>query len=240
MSRDSKIRSTDVNWLGRADCTNCPIRVHALFSPVPDESLEALTAPIDRFGFGPKTTLYELDQRGDSIYTLRSGLVKLVRHLPKGVERIVRLVRPGGVAGLELLVDGRYHHTAVAVQESEACRIPIVVLRELKQRHTELHRELIRRWQESLDEADRFITAFATGAAPVRMARLLLRLCDDRSASPSSTRIGRDVLAGVLGISTETASRIMADFKRRGLVEEEDGHFRCVDPAGLEALAQDP
>lgn len=240
MSRDSKIRSTDVNWLGRADCTNCPIRVHTLFSPVPDESLETLLAPIDRFGFGAKTTLYELDERGDSIYTLRSGLVKLVRYLPKGVERIVRLVRPGGVAGLELLVDGRYHHTAVAVQESVACRIPIVVLRELKQRHTELHRELIRRWQESVDEADRFITAFATGAAPVRMARLILQLCGDEDTSRISTRIGRDVLAGVLGISTETASRIMADFKRRGLVEEEEGHFRCTNRDGLEALARDP
>ncbi|MDD3449890.1 MAG: Crp/Fnr family transcriptional regulator [Gammaproteobacteria bacterium] len=240
MSRDAKIRSGDVSWLGRADCTNCPIRVHSIFSPVPDESFATLLAPIDHFGFGARTTLYQLDERGDSIYTLRSGLVKLVRYLPKGVERIVRLVRPGGVAGLELLVDGRYHHTAVAVQESEACRIPVVVLRGLKQRHPEVHRELVRRWQETVDEADRFITAFATGAAPVRMARLLLQLCGDEDPSPISARVGRDVLAGVLGISTETASRIMADFKRRGLVEEEEGHFRCANRAGLEALARDP
>jgi CRP-like cAMP-binding protein len=44
-------------------------------------------------------------------------------------------------------------------------------------------------------------------------------------------------MGALLGITTETASRIMAEFKRRGLVHVDKGNEVVCDHAGLTQLA---
>ena len=147
----------------------------------------------------------------------------------------MRLLRPGDVAGLETLVGERYHHTAIALQTADVCRIPRKVVIGLDQTNSRVHQALLRRWQNSVDQADHFITALSTGPAEVRMARLLITLgCtgDQLETLPS-----REDMGALLGITTETASRIMAELKRRGLIQADRGDEVVCDHAGLAILA---
>jgi len=230
-----KPNCTNVEWQGRAKCDVCEVRNYVLFSGLSLHELDHILKPIDNLYVPQHAVLYEQGAAAPSIYTVRSGLLKLKVGLPNGGQRIVRLLRPGDVAGLETLVGERYHHSAIALQDADICRIPREVVMHLDQTSPAVHQALLLRWQKSVDQADHFITELSTGPADARMARLLIMLGCTRKHT--ETLPGREDMGALLGITTETASRIMADFKRRGLVRSDKGNDVVCNHAGLTQLA---
>ena len=229
-----KPNCTNVEWHGRAKCAVCEVRNYVLFSGLSAHELDAILQPIDNLHVPQHAVLYEKDAAAPYVYTVRSGLLKLKVDLPNGCQRIVRLVRPGDVAGLETLLGEPYHHTAIALRDADVCRIPREVVIKLDQTHPSVHQALQQRWQRSIDQADHFIVALSTGPAEARMARLLITLgC---TGDQPETLPSREDMGALLGITTETASRIMADFKRRGLVHTDKGTDVVCDQTGLTQL----
>ena len=230
-----KPNCTNPEWVGRAKCAVCEIRNSVLFSGLSTHELDAILQPIDNLHVPQHALLYEKDTAAPSVYTVRSGLIKLKVDLPNGGQRIVRLLRPGDVAGMETLVGERYHHTAIALQDADVCRIPRDVVMHLDKTSPSVHQALQQRWQRTIDQADHFIVALSTGPAEARMARLLITLgC---TGDLPETMPGREDMGALLGITTETASRIMAEFKRRGLVHTNKGNYVVCDNAGLIQIA---
>lgn len=207
-----------------------------IFADVPDHELDELLTPINNYTYPQKSRIYQPGDPPDSVFTIRRGAVKLSLHMSNGSERVVRLLQPGDVMGLESMLDQPYRHTAVSLQPVNACRIPVAVIRDLCIMHDFLRQEVMRRWQTNLDQADHFITELSTGSAQCRMARLLLMLGRE-SATASSVAFSREDLGAMLGISTETSSRIIAEFKRKALIEERSGKFHYLDVPAIEALA---
>ena len=231
-----KPNCTNPEWLGRAKCAACDVRNFVLFAGLSMNELDTMLQPIDNLHVPQHSMLYEEGRPSPHLYTVRSGLIKLKVDLPNGSQRIVRLLRPGDVAGLETLVGERYHHTAIALQSADVCRIPRDVVIQLDQTNPSVHQALLRRWQNSVDQADHFITALSTGPAEARMARLLITLGCTTTDQPE-TMPSREDMGALLGITTETASRIMAEFKRRGLVHADRGSEVICDHSGLAKLA---
>ena len=229
---------TGITWKGRAKCTTCAIRKQVIFSEIPDEAFNELFSPIDIFCYEDKMPIYLMGEQGQSVYTVRKGLVKLYQILPNGKQRIVRLLKPGDVAGLELLVDKVYHHFSMSMHDSELCRIPVKLFYKLQNRYPVLYRKLIERWQSGIDDADLFITLFSTGTSHARMGRLLLEM-DKKEYNMQGSTITREDMGDILGISTETASRTIADFKRNYLIEEKQNKIKLIDIKLLQKIAQD-
>jgi len=227
---------TNIQWQGRAKCAVCEVRNFVLFSGLSQHELDTILTPIDNLHVPQHAVLYEQGTVAPYVYTVRSGLIKLRVQLPNGGQRIVRLLRPGDVAGLETLVGERYHHSAIALQDADVCRIPREVVLHLDQTHPEVHQALLRRWQRSVDQAELCITALSTGTAEARMARLLIMLgC---TSDQPETMPGREDMGALLGITTETASRVMAEFRRRGLIHSDKGNELVCDHSALTQLAK--
>lgn len=222
----NKPQCTDVTWAGRADCAQCAIRSRVLFADVSNEELEHILLTIDDMAYAPHSVLYQAGEKGDSMFTIRRGLVKLVQYLPNGAQRIVRLLKTGDVAGLELAVGRTYKHAAIALNETHVCRIPKSAIEHMGADNPLLCHQFMVRWQRNIDEADRTITEFSTGPADVRIARLLLHLALPGEDGHCQV-MGREDMGSILGITTETASRVMADFKRRGLLLESSNLHSC-------------
>lgn len=231
---NSKIPIKDA-WSGEADCQQCQLRQSVLFAGLREADFEKIHHPINQYRFMPGQILYRAGENADRMYTIRSGLLKLVQYLPDGSQRIVRLVRTADVTGLEALLGDTYQHDAVVMQPTEVCALPSTTVQELSRDNPELHVELLKRWQRALSEADVWLTELSTGPARERIARLLLRLVRDQDP-PECTLFGREDLGAMLGITTETASRMIAEFKRQGLLGDLGGNRYRVDVEGFETL----
>ena len=181
--------------------------------------------------------LYRTDDLGGSMFTLRSGFIKLVQYLPDGTHRIVRLARTADLLGLECLVGSHYNHHAIVLQYAQFCRYPTTVVRQLSADNPALYVELMNRWQRALTEADAWLTELSTGSGKQRVARLILRL-----SNPENSRcelFSREDMGAMLGITTETASRVMAEFKRQSLLVETSRNTFLIDIPNLRRLADD-
>ncbi|MCB1801877.1 MAG: Crp/Fnr family transcriptional regulator [Gammaproteobacteria bacterium] len=225
-------------WSGEADCKRCTLRESALFAGLQESDFEQVHQPIDQLLLKPGQSVYHADTVGDRLFTVRSGMLKLVQYLPDGAQRIVRLVKAADVTGLEALLGQPYAHDAVAMQPTELCCLPVSTVKALSGRNPELHIELLKRWHRALSEADAWLTELSTGAARERIARLLLRLVRDLD-QPDCVLFGREDLGAMLGITTETASRTIAEFKRQGLLRELGGNHYRVDVEGMKRLLED-
>ena len=104
-------------------------------------------------------------------------MVKLVHVTKDGSYRIVRLLGPGSAIGLELLDrSDAYHHTAIAIDQVDLCKIPTPTIRQLEGKHPVLYEKVGKQLQEQLDLADQWIVALGAGTARQRVAQLLLVL----------------------------------------------------------------
>lgn len=225
-------------WEGEADCLSCTLRNSVLFAGLEEKDFDQIHQPIDIYTLPPGATLYRAGDRGDRLFTIRSGILKLVQYLPDGTQRIVRLLRSTDVAGLEALLGQPYQHDAVVLQPTQACTLPVSVVQALSETNPALHKELLSRWQKALEEADAWLTELSTGSAKQRVARLLLRMVRNEQTS-ECTLFSREDMGAMLGITTETASRTIAEFKRKSLlVETRPNHF-LLDIRNLEHIAED-
>lgn len=223
-------------WSGEADCLNCALRDSVLFAGLTVRDFEKIHDPIDQFTLKPGGSLYHAGERGEFLFTVRSGALKLVQYLPDGSQRIVRLARTSDVLGLEAILDAPYQHEAVVLQTTEVCRYPARLVKALGAENPRLHTELMNRWQRALTEADAWLTELSTGSARQRVARLLLRLVRDQ-ASNECELFSREDMGAMLGITTETTSRTIAEFKRQGLLVDLNLNRCRLDIPKLRQLA---
>ncbi len=210
---------TDPEWLGRSDCRNCGIRHMMMFSGLEDSDFDQLLDPIDNLRYSAGTLFYRQGDSGKTVFSVRNGLIKLTQTLADGSQRIVRLLGPGALVGLEALLDEDYRHTVVALDEVDVCRITTATLIELEKEKPWLAEKVMTHWDQHLRFADRWISELSSGTVrsrTLRLLRLLLELTGDRH-----NRIrffGYEDMASMIATSRESFSRVVAELKQDGII----------------------
>ncbi|CUW41290.1 Putative transcriptional regulator, Crp/Fnr family [Magnetospirillum sp. XM-1] len=227
--RDHEIEAA---WRGLASCEQCSIRDLVLFADLKGEDFGIIHLPIEDIRLAAGAALYQAGQAAGHVFTVREGLFKLEQYLPDGSHRIVSLLGQGDVAGLEATVAESYEHTAVALSPAKVCRIPRDVVSRLTPK---LHRQLMKKWHDAVQRSHECTRELSTGSARQRIARLFRLLAPE--AAPDCRLFGREDLGALLGITPETASRVVAEFKRLGVVTETAPNVFRRDLGQLDAIA---
>jgi CRP/FNR family transcriptional regulator len=165
-------------------------------------------------------------------------MVKLTRLRPNGDQRIMRILRPGDVGGLEVIVTEKYEYDAIALDDVLACRIPVDVIQQMDAESPQLHKKLLEKWHTTLHEADEWMVELTAGTVRARLARLLLKMRNP--AQPElSTLFSREDVGSMLCMKMETASRTISAFQREGKISPLDagGRYYRVDYIALQAEA---
>ena len=100
-------------------CEACPVRQRSLFGVLPAGRLEGILRQVGEAHYATGAAVYFEGERRSAVFTLRSGYVKLVRFLPDGQQRIVRLLKPSCTFGLEALVGDAYGHAAMVLERGD-------------------------------------------------------------------------------------------------------------------------
>lgn len=189
------------------------------------------------------TVLYREGETIDVVLAVESGLVKLEQYLPNGRARIVRLHTAGALLGLNGTLEPDHERTAIAVTDMEVLQVPLSVVRRLRSEEPTVYIRLLEAWNSYLSEADVWITRFSTGSIRARVARLVsfLAVIPEGSEAEQAfvSLLTCEDMANILGVTPESVSRNLAEFKRQGVLDLMDGdveRFAC-DLQELEALA---
>lgn len=218
-------------WQGTSDCRNCGIRDMVLFADLNEQDFGQIHTPIDDLKYLQDAVLFYEAGHAQGVFTLRKGLVKLVRSTADGRERIVRVLRAGDVIGIEALATSRYDTEAVAMTDISVCRIPLSVLHHLSVHSPRLHTRLMQKWQQALKDADDWLAELNFGTARQRVARLALKM-RDADAPHMTTLFARQDMGAMLDLKLETVSREISALVRDGLLKPQDKsgrHYEIVD-----------
>lgn len=226
---------TESAWRGTADCRHCGIRDMVLFADLQEEDFNLIHAPIDDLEFSMGQPVVRMGETATSLYTLRTGTVKLVRNTVDGRQRIVRVLRSGDVIGLEALMGPTYDSDAIALSGVKVCRLPLQVIQRLNRETPRLHQRLLEKWHRSLKEADDWLADLNFGNARQRVAGLILKMRSDVDVEQASL-FSREDMGAMLDLKLETVSRTLSAFEREGLIEPMDKQgrlYRVVDAQRL-------
>lgn len=222
-------------WKGTSDCRHCGIRDMVLFADLNESDFSLIHAPIDDLAYQTGSTLFLAGDAAQYVFTIRKGMVKVVRNTPDGRARIVRVLRPGDVAGLEGLFGSTYDCDVIATSDISVCRIPISVIKNLSQSSPRLHTRLMERWHKAVKDADDWLADLNFGTARQRVANIILKMRHDDDPTLTSL-FSREDMGAMSDLKLETVSREVSRWVKEGAIEPMDrvGRlYRIVEPLKL-------
>ncbi len=171
---------------------------------------------------------------GDRVYILKSGRVRVMNG-----DVAVTILEPGHLFGtaafLWLALTGE---RIVALDDIVICEAPASQFLAEIAEHPPAAARIVRILAEQLLDLERAVERSATEAAPARLVDLLLRLARDREGRLEVRGLAESDLAGMIGASRETVSRLMAKWERAGLVRRAPRRVEIVDASALRASAR--
>jgi CRP/FNR family transcriptional regulator len=224
-------------WQGTADCRDCGIRAMVLFADLNESDFAHIHAPIDDLVYKTGQTLFLQGDTASHIFTIRKGLAKVARNTPDGQIRIVQVLRPGDVAGLEALFDPVYDFDVIAATSLSVCRIPISVIKTLSERSPRLHMGLMQRWHKAVKQAGDWLADLNFGSARRRVANIILKLRHEDDPSLTSLFSRRD-MGAMSDLKLETVSREVSHWIKQGALIPMDRVGRLYRIADANQLQQ--
>lgn len=241
-SAPNHVKCLDVGWVGHADCQHCAFRKNGIFAVVNVSKFQKSLKRIIQLRYSKKAMLFVENAPAVELFIVRKGLIKLEETLDDGSRRIIRLVKKGGVVGLEAFLDNgqRFDQTAIALLEAEVCRVPYHVLKEILDSDPDFYKAVLKEWHYQLEASSKVVVEFSTGSLRQRVARVLLMLVDEANHDGllEIRMIGTNDIAALTGTTRESVSRNMAEFKRNKLLIKSGPKKMRFDEVALRAVAK--
>lgn len=177
--------------------------------------------------------LYLRGETGTAAYTVQAGLVRFERVTESGQRRIVRLAGRGDLIGQEALLQRPYADEAVACVPTVLCRLPGSVMERVARGEPALARALMERGQTALEQAEAWIADISSGPSRRRLLKLLERLLAHADDQGQVWLPRRQEIGDMLDVTLETASRLVSQLGREGVLPRVEPRRATVDVSRL-------
>jgi len=174
------------------------------------------------------------------IYLLMSGKVKTYKINDLGKEFITEIYKAGDFFGYSCFFDqDKHQESAIAIEDSEVALIPREDFYQFLFSNTEESLKFIRLMSEKLFDAEDKLLKMAYDSARKRVAEALLFIMskyENDGKKDMFINVTRENLSAIAGISPESVSRNVSDFKEEGLIETDNGGIRILNLKKLENI----
>jgi CRP-like cAMP-binding protein len=223
-------------------CSNCPVLKTSLFRNMSSEEIQALGCVFRPARYRRNQILFFEGGIAQHLFALHSGLVKVVKTLDNGRDRITGVLFPGELFGLESLTDLSYPLTAVALRDCEICAAPREEFASYLRANPDLAIGMVRFLVGELERVRKQVTDMSFKDARMKVATFLLSLVSTDSPAANGTvnmtlPLSRLEISEVLELSPETISRTISSFRKEQLVVARGRHLMIQNRTGLESVA---
>ncbi len=228
----------------KIDCEQCGIRDVGVIQDLPIEQLDAFRACGMSAIYRRRQVVFHEGTPANGLYILCHGAVKLYQSDRFGRQHILDIATPGDVLG-ELPLDPTecYSVSAEALADSQLCYLPRERLVPFIQAHPMTGVRLIEAFSKAVSTARKKVRALALKRAENRLAELLIQLASAAGESPNNGRTrmkldySRRELAEMIGVSTETAIRLLGRLKQKRAITTRRRELIITDAEKLARLA---
>lgn len=224
-------------------CQKCAVRDINIFSSLDNEECLLIKNLAHKNFYKKRQVIFHEGNPCRWLYIVHKGSVKLVKTGNTGRQIILKLVKPGGIIGEHAVFENTpYPFTAIAIENSEVCLIDKAELFGfLKTRHVVAFK-LMSVLCSELRVAREQLIERTLKSARERLAGLILNLASEYGIKNEggillNISLTRGEMAEMLGITQETASRLLMEFKDEGLIDIDHRRIIMLDVNSLKMLA---
>lgn len=177
----------------------------------------------------------------EGVYVINKGTAKLFKSGFNNKEQILRFTKEGDLFGYRSLLCGEdFGASAVAMTPLEATFIPGSFFYHLLQVYSQLSFVMLQKIAFELGESSKTITFLAQKTVRERLAEVLLLLevklgCN--SDGFINISLTREEIANLVGTATESAIRLISEFKLDRLIMVEGRLIKILEPEKLKRMA---
>jgi CRP/FNR family transcriptional regulator, polysaccharide utilization system transcription regulator len=227
----------------RSDCSECPVRSNELLRDFSNEQASRFVCIFRRVNTQANQILYSEGSSPSHLFALRSGLVKIVKSLENGKERILRVIFPGAIFGLEALSGTAYSTAAVAFRDSEVCAVSRDEFFTFLQDNPDISLAAVRFLAGEVAQLSTQIGAMSFKDARKKVATLICSLVSPEQAETASPILLRwpfstQETGEILELASETVSRTWTSLGSDGVIEKHGRKVVVLDLEKLESMAR--
>jgi len=226
----------------KSQCGTCSLRELCLTMGLTDVDMDQLDQIVGRRRrIARDTALYRMNDPFVNLYAIRIGHFKTYQVNTSGVHHISGFRMTGELLGMEAISSERHQCDAVALEDSEVCEIPFSQLETLLAHEPTMLHHFHRMMSQQIAEDHTALLQLGNLRAEQRFAAFLLNLSTrykDRGYSATSfqLRMSREEIASFLGLTNETISRLLSQFKKSGWVKANNREIELLDIPNLRAM----
>lgn len=203
-------------------CENCIIRQFNSLRAMSKDELKQVSDSKTTKKVKKGDPLFEEGEKLNGVFCVRDGVSKLSKLSANGKDQIVKLATKGEVLGQRsVIAEECTNLSAIAVSDMEVCFIPKESINNTLQKNPNFTLEVLRHMAHDLKEADDVIVNMSQKTVKQRIAEAFLYLKNNFGEDDEgflALTLSREDISNVVGTATESAIRIISEFKKKGLI----------------------
>lgn len=220
-------------------CQLCQSFQKGVFSELSESELQLLEQCKTSNKYKKKQIVFYEGNPVVGVYCVRSGNIKLFKTSSAGKQQIVRIAQKGDVLGHSALFTEAPHAvTAEILDDSEICFLDRTRFLTLLRINVSVSLKLLAQVSRELNRSEEQALDLAYKSVRVRFVEFLLTLkqtfgvCEN-GICHIDISLSREELAQSIGTTTETAVRLLSEFRADGLVEIDKKSISLLDSEKL-------
>jgi CRP/FNR family transcriptional regulator, nitrogen oxide reductase regulator len=212
------------------------------FAGLKSEDITAINRLFHDQGYSTGQTIYYSGDPASHLYVVADGRVRLLRHTTAGKDVLLDLLTPGEFFGSLTVQEGeQYAETAQAQSAACVLRIARKEFRQILNKFPQVAVSVLTITALRLQEAQEWVRRLSVSPVERRIAYALLKLGNKFGQEGElglliQVPLSREDLAHMAGTTTETASRVVSQFQKDGLIQTGRQWAAITDLRRLKAL----
>ncbi|WKZ40560.1 MAG: Crp/Fnr family transcriptional regulator [Anaerolineales bacterium] len=213
------------------------------FADLPHADVKHVNHLFHEYGYAPNETICFAGDPAERLFVVADGRVKLMRHSLSGKNVLLDMLTPGEFFGsLSALGEDVYPDTAEAQTQSCVLSISAADFRHVLEKHPKVALKVLETTALRLRDAQERVRQLSALTVEGRVANVLLVLGKKFGRRSDvglliEAPMTRDDLAAMTGTTTESASRVMSQFQKDGLIQTGRKWVSILDQKALEQAA---
>jgi CRP-like cAMP-binding protein len=177
--------------------------------------------------------IFEDGEVPNGVYFLNKGTAKLSKQGVYGKDQILRFIKEGDLIGYRSLLCGEdFQAKAEAMTEVEATFLPSSLFLQMLEVAPKFSFVMLQKIAFELGESSNTVTFLAQKTVRERLAEILLLLEQKLGTDPEGfikISLTREEIANIIGTATESAIRLISEFKQDKLIEVEGRNIKILN-----------
>ncbi len=222
-------------------CEQCKVKSNNALSSLNLDELETFSSNKTYLKFNKGEYFLSEGTSIGGLYCIEKGKAKLTKLNTNGKEQIIKFIKSGDILGHRTILSSELVGlNAIALEEMQVCFIPKRDVLTVIKNNQNFSMDLIKNVSLQLNEANNLISLMAQKPVRERLAELLLQLEEIFMSDKDGyidVVLTREEIANSIGTATESAIRLISNFKNAEIIDLKGKRIKILDSKKLKNLS---